>query len=51
MSRAMLNIYEREKMVVEGAAACTVAVIMAGKVPELRAKKYVIYMLPISKIL
>ncbi|XP_075983189.1 uncharacterized protein LOC142981277 [Anticarsia gemmatalis] len=41
ISRAMINILEREKMVVEGAAACPVAAIMAGKVPELRGKNVV----------
>lgn len=41
ISRAMINILEREKMVVEGAAACSVAAIMAGKVPELRGKNVV----------
>lgn len=35
----MITIMEREKMVVEGAAACPVAAVMAGKVPELRGKK------------
>ncbi|CAD0203965.1 unnamed protein product [Chrysodeixis includens] len=38
ISRAMINILEREKMVVEGAAACPVAAVMAGLVPELRGK-------------
>ncbi|XP_047033517.1 uncharacterized protein LOC124640004 [Helicoverpa zea] len=41
ISRAMINILEREKMVVEGAAACPVAAVMAGKVPELRGKNVV----------
>ncbi|CAB3249276.1 unnamed protein product [Arctia plantaginis] len=41
ISRAMINIMEREKMIVEGAAACPVAAIMAGKVPELRGKTVV----------
>ncbi|XP_022817783.1 uncharacterized protein LOC111350432 [Spodoptera litura] len=41
VSRAMINILEREKMVVEGAAACPVAAVMAGKVPELRGKNVV----------
>ncbi|XP_026743290.1 uncharacterized protein LOC113504968 isoform X2 [Trichoplusia ni] len=41
ISRAMINILEREKMVVEGAAACPVAAVMAGKVPELRGKNIV----------
>lgn len=35
----MINLMEREKMMVEGAAACPVAAILAGKVPELRGKK------------
>lgn len=39
ISRAMINLLEREKLVVEGAAACSVAALMAGKVPELRGKK------------
>lgn len=34
----MISILEQEKMIVEGAAACPVAAIMAGKVPELRGK-------------
>ncbi|KAJ0173572.1 hypothetical protein K1T71_010721 [Dendrolimus kikuchii] len=41
ISRAMINILEREKLVVEGAAACPVAAIMAGKTPELRGKNVV----------
>ncbi|XP_028176540.1 uncharacterized protein LOC114364549 [Ostrinia furnacalis] len=41
ISRAMINIMEREKMMVEGAAACPVAAIIAGKVPELRGKNVV----------
>ncbi|CAG4957492.1 unnamed protein product [Colias eurytheme] len=42
ISRAMLILFEREKMVVEGAAACPVAAIMAGKMPELKGKNVVI---------
>ncbi|CAK1550489.1 unnamed protein product [Leptosia nina] len=42
ISRAFLKLLEREKMVVEGAAACPVAAIMAGKVPELRGKNVVV---------
>ncbi|KAL0869047.1 hypothetical protein ABMA27_007364 [Loxostege sticticalis] len=41
ISRAMINLMEREKMMVEGAAACPVAAILAGKVPELRGKNVV----------
>lgn len=39
ISRAMITLLEREKVLVEGAAACPVAALMAGKVPELRRKK------------
>ncbi|KAI8424952.1 hypothetical protein MSG28_006864 [Choristoneura fumiferana] len=41
ISRAMLFLLEQEKMVVEGAAACPVAALMAGKLPELRGKTVV----------
>ncbi|XP_061384448.1 L-threonine dehydratase catabolic TdcB-like [Danaus plexippus] len=41
ISRAMVNLLEREKIIVEAAAATPVAAIMAGKVPELRGKNVV----------
>ncbi|KAG6455484.1 hypothetical protein O3G_MSEX009221 [Manduca sexta] len=41
ISRAMITLMEREKMLVEGAAACSVAAIMSGKVSELRGKNVV----------
>ncbi|XP_045533078.1 uncharacterized protein LOC123720491 [Pieris brassicae] len=42
ISRAMVKLFEREKMFVEGAAACPVAAMLAGKVPELRGKNVVV---------
>ncbi|CAG9565541.1 unnamed protein product [Danaus chrysippus] len=41
ISRAMVNLLEREKIIVEAAAATPIAAIMAGKVPELRGKNVV----------
>ena len=41
VTRAMLHLSEREKFIVEGAAACTLAAILGNLVPELKSKKYV----------
>lgn len=41
ITRAMLHLQEREKYIVEGAAACTLAAILGNLVPELKSKKYV----------
>lgn len=38
ISRAMIMLLEREKLIVEGAAACPVAALLGGRVPELAGK-------------
>ncbi|XP_049877863.1 L-threonine ammonia-lyase-like [Pectinophora gossypiella] len=41
IARAMLHMFERQKMVVEGAAACPLAAILGSLVPELKMKNVV----------
>ena len=42
---AILRLIEMEKAVVEGAGAIGLAAVLADKVPELKGKKYVAYLL------
>lgn len=45
IARAILHLVELERIVVEGAGACPLAAILGNLVPELKTKKYVLYIL------